>query len=49
MLNENKDLIFVVFYIVMARFENLNNSQNLQIVSFVLSFYKDHFLKKKGY
>lgn len=32
-----------------SSFENLSNSQNFQIVSFVLSFCKDHFLKEKSY
>ena len=33
----------------MLYFENLNNSQKLTIVDFILNFYKNYFSKKEYY
>ncbi len=49
MVNKDKDLVFATFQIVALSLKGFNNSQELLIVSFVLSLNGDHLLKEKGY
>lgn len=48
-IGKDKDLVFIVLYVVTPSFEDFNNSQEFLIVSLVPSFGGDYFLKKKGY
>lgn len=38
---------FAIFGIILLYFKNVNNSQKLAIISFVMNFYSDHFLRQK--
>lgn len=49
MMSEDKDLVFVAFQVVAPRFKGLYNGQKLLIMSFVIGFSGDHFLKEKSY
>ena len=49
MIGKNKDLVFATFEIMLPCFKSLNNGQKLTVVSFVLSFGKNHFRREVGY
>ena len=44
---EDKNLIFVIFYIVMSCLKVFDNSQKLAIMGLILYFHLNHFLRKK--
>ena len=48
-VNKDKDLIIVVFQIIAPSLNDENDSQELLIISLILSLSGDHFLRKKGY
>ena len=48
-VSKNKNLIFIIFQVVVPSLESLNNGYKFLIVSLVPSFYGDHFLRKKSY
>ncbi len=49
MVNKDEDLIFAVFQAVVPSIKAFNNSQELLIMSLVLSLSGNHLLRKKGY
>ena len=48
-ISKNEHLIFVAFQLIALSLKDFNNSQQLLIISLVLSLNRDHFLKKKSY
>lgn len=48
-VNEDKNLVFAAFWILLSCLENLNYGQKLFFMSLVLSFCRSHFLKKVSY
>ena len=42
----NKNFVFITFLIVVPGLESFNNKQKFCIISFILSFGKNHFFKK---
>ncbi len=49
MVSKDEDLVFTAFQVVAPSFKGFNNSQELLIISLVLSLSKDHLLREKGY
>lgn len=47
-VSENKNFKFAAVFVVMPSLEVLNYAQEFLVVSFVLSFYRNHFPKKQG-
>ncbi len=45
MVSKNKDLVFAAFQVVAPSLKGFNNSQELLIVSLVLSLSEDHLLR----
>lgn len=48
MVCKNENLMLAAFQVMTSSFKYFNNGLKLAIVSFVFSFYKNHFLKKKA-
>ncbi len=49
MVDEDEDLIFAVFQVVIPIFKCFNNSQEFLIVGFIVGLSRDHFSRKIGY
>lgn len=47
--SKDKDLVFAALQVVISSLKNFNNSQELLIIGFVPSFYRDHLFGKKGH
>lgn len=47
MICKNKNLIFAAFEVVASSLQDLNNGQELLIVSFIMSLSKNHLLREK--
>lgn len=47
MMRKTKNLVFVIFQIVVSNLNDFNNNQKLSIISFVSRVYKLSFLEKK--
>lgn len=48
-ISEDKNLIFVVFQVIILSLEIINNSQKLLIISLILSFYRNYLFQNIGY
>ncbi len=49
MVSKDKDLVFAALQIVTPSLKGFNNSQELLIMSLVLSLNRDALLREKGY
>ncbi len=49
MVSKDENLVFVVFQVVAPSLKDFNNSQEILIVSLVLSLSGDHLSREKGY
>ena len=49
MISKDKNLVFAAFHVMTSSLKGFNNSQQLLIVSLVLSLSGDHFLRKRSY
>lgn len=45
-IDQNKDFMFAAFFVMPPILESFNNGKNLNVVSFVSSFCKNHFCGK---